>query len=128
MSPLVKLTLHNDVAVITLANPPVNALTEEVHLGIQAAIRRAGVDPHVRAVILMGAGTNFCGGVDLREIQQIMAGELSEQGIPCFVADIKGLAELTKWRRTWQAGRSGFRRSRSSTRARRAASTAGHWN
>ena len=75
MSPLVKLTLHNDVAVITLANPPVNALTEEVHLGIQAAIRRAGVDPHVRAVILMGAGTNFCGGVDLREIQQIMAGE-----------------------------------------------------
>jgi 3-hydroxyacyl-CoA dehydrogenase len=75
MSPLVKLTLHNDVAVITLANPPVNALTEEVHLGIQAAIRRAGVDPHVRAVILMGAGTTFCGGVDLREIQQIMAGE-----------------------------------------------------
>ena len=77
MSPLVNLTLHEDVAVITLANPPVNALTEEVHQGIQAAIRTAAPDPHVRAVVLVGAGSTFCGGVDLREIQQIIAGERS---------------------------------------------------
>ncbi len=77
MSQLVNLTLHDEVAVITLANAPVNALTEEVHQGIQAAIRAAGADPHVRAVVLVGAGTTFCGGVDLREIQQIIAGERS---------------------------------------------------
>ena len=77
MSQLVNLTLHDDVAVITLANPPVNALTEEVHQGIQAAIRTAAADPDVRAVVLVGAGSTFCGGVDLREIQQIIAGERS---------------------------------------------------
>lgn len=77
MSQLVNLTLHEDVAVVTLTNPPVNALTEEVHQGIQAAIRTAAADPHVRAVVLVGAGSTFCGGVDLREIQQIIAGERS---------------------------------------------------
>ncbi len=75
MSPLVNLTLHEEVAVISLANPPVNALTEEVHQGIQAAIRTAGADPHVHAVVIVGAGTAFCGGADLREIQQIIGGE-----------------------------------------------------
>jgi 3-hydroxyacyl-CoA dehydrogenase len=77
MNPLVNLTLHEDVAVITLANPPVNAVTEQVHQGIQAAVRTAGADPLVRAVVLIGAGTAFSGGVDLREIQQIIAGERS---------------------------------------------------
>ena len=75
MSELVNLTLHEDVAVITIANPPVNALTETVHQGIQAAIRRADADAPARAVVLIGAGATFCGGVDLREIQQIVAGE-----------------------------------------------------
>ena len=75
MSALVNLTLHDEVAVITLANPPVNSLTEEVHQGIRDAIRAAGADAGVRAVVLVGAGTTFCGGVDLREIQQIIAGE-----------------------------------------------------
>ena len=64
-----------EVAVITLASPPVNALTEEVYLGVQAALRKAGADPHVCAVVISGAGQTFCGGVDLREIQQIIAGE-----------------------------------------------------
>ena len=77
MSQPVNLTLHEDVAVIAIANSPVNALTEEVHQGIQAAIRAADADPLIHAVVLMGAGTTFCGGVDLREIQQIIAGEKS---------------------------------------------------
>ncbi len=81
MSPLVDLTLQGEVAVITLANPPVNALTEEVHQGIQAAIRTAGADSHVRAVVVVGAGSTFCGGVDLREIQQIIAGERPRSGL-----------------------------------------------
>jgi 3-hydroxyacyl-CoA dehydrogenase len=81
MSPLVNLTLQGEVAVIQLANPPVNALTEEVHQGIQAAIRTAGADPHVRAVVIVGAGTAFCGGADLREIQQIIAGERPRTGL-----------------------------------------------
>ena len=75
MSQVVNFTLHDEVAVIALANPPVNALTVEVHQGIQAALRSAGADPHVHAVVLVGAGANFCGGVDLREIRQIVAGE-----------------------------------------------------
>ena len=75
MSQLVNLRVREEVAVITLANPPVNALTMEVHQGIQAAIRSSGADLNVRAVVLVGAGATFCGGVDLREIQQIIAGE-----------------------------------------------------
>jgi 3-hydroxyacyl-CoA dehydrogenase len=53
----------------------VNAVTEQVHQGVQAAVRMAAADAQVRAVALLGTGAGFSGGVDLREIQQIVAGE-----------------------------------------------------
>ena len=55
------------VLVVTIANPPVNALGVEVRRGLLAAIDAADADPAVTAVLLAGAGRNFIGGADIRE-------------------------------------------------------------
>jgi 3-hydroxyacyl-CoA dehydrogenase len=44
------------VAVLTIANPPVNALSLPVREALLAALRRAEADPAVRALVLTGAG------------------------------------------------------------------------
>lgn len=56
-----------DILVITLDHPPVNALSADVRHDLAAAIQAAQSDPQVRAVLLVGAGKNFIAGADIRE-------------------------------------------------------------
>jgi 3-hydroxyacyl-CoA dehydrogenase len=60
-------TSHGAVAVIRLDNPPVNALSAGVRKDIAAGLDRAADADSVAAVILTGAGANFCGGADVTE-------------------------------------------------------------
>jgi 3-hydroxyacyl-CoA dehydrogenase len=55
------------IAVVTIENPPVNALGHAVRKGIFEALERANTDPAVSAVVLIGAGRTFCGGADITE-------------------------------------------------------------
>jgi 3-hydroxyacyl-CoA dehydrogenase len=59
--------MHGAVAVITMNNPPVNGLGHELRSGILEGIDRAGADPAVQAVVIIGAGKAFSGGADIRE-------------------------------------------------------------
>jgi 3-hydroxyacyl-CoA dehydrogenase len=54
------------VAVITIDNPPVNALSPAVWQGLDDAIHRAAGDPAVDAVVLTGAGSTFIAGADIK--------------------------------------------------------------
>jgi 3-hydroxyacyl-CoA dehydrogenase len=54
------------VAVITIDNPPVNALSPAVWQGLDEAVRRAAGDPAVDAVVLTGAGSTFIAGADIK--------------------------------------------------------------
>ena len=56
MSELVQLSKVGDVAVITINNPPVNALSPGVPEGIEAAIAAIEKDPSVKAAVLIGGG------------------------------------------------------------------------
>jgi 3-hydroxyacyl-CoA dehydrogenase len=60
-------TLHGAVAVIRLDNAPVNALSASVRKGIAEGLERAADTESVSAVVLTGAGSNFCGGADVTE-------------------------------------------------------------
>ena len=60
-------TSHGAVAVIRLDNAPVNALSASVRKGIAEGLDRAADSDSVAAVILTGAGANFCGGADVTE-------------------------------------------------------------
>jgi 3-hydroxyacyl-CoA dehydrogenase len=75
MNELVKLTKLEDVAVVTIDNPPVNALSPGVPEGLRASIETAAQDPAVTAVVVIGAGSTFIAGADIREFEKMTAGE-----------------------------------------------------
>lgn len=56
-----------NVAVITIDNPPVNALGGLVRSGIANAIEQAERDPAVATLVICGAGRLFSAGADIRE-------------------------------------------------------------
>ena len=67
MNSLVHLSTHGRVAVVTIDNPPVNAIAKGVPEGMEAALKSAQSDPAVDAIVLMGAGKTFIAGADLAE-------------------------------------------------------------
>jgi 3-hydroxyacyl-CoA dehydrogenase len=75
MSDLVLYSAGEGIAVVTINNPPVNALSPGVPEGIEAAAARAAADPAVEAIVVIGAGRTFIAGADIREFGKIVAGE-----------------------------------------------------
>jgi 3-hydroxyacyl-CoA dehydrogenase len=74
MTDLVKLTRADDIAVVTIDNPPVNALSPGVPEGILHSIQAAANDPAIQAIVVIGAGATFIAGADIREFQKMTAG------------------------------------------------------
>ncbi len=60
-------TVHGDVAVITLNNPPVNGLGHATRLGVTDGLVKANADAAVKAIVITGAGKAFSGGADIKE-------------------------------------------------------------
>lgn len=56
-----------EIAVLTLNNPPVNALAKEVRVAMARHLETAVNDDGVTAIVLCGNGRNLCGGADIRE-------------------------------------------------------------
>src|SRR6185436_6249614 len=75
MSELVSLTKDGYVAVITINNPPVNALSPGVPEGIAAAIETVSKDDDINAAVLIGGGTTFIAGADIKEFGKVTSGE-----------------------------------------------------
>ncbi|HSY54865.1 MAG TPA: enoyl-CoA hydratase/isomerase family protein, partial [Bradyrhizobium sp.] len=67
MSEVVSLERHDVVAVVTVNNPPVNALSAAVRGGIMDCIKRAIADPDAKAIVLACAGRTFIAGADITE-------------------------------------------------------------
>ncbi|HEY2461807.1 MAG TPA: 3-hydroxyacyl-CoA dehydrogenase NAD-binding domain-containing protein [Candidatus Acidoferrum sp.] len=75
MSSLVELTKENGVAVITINNPPVNALSPGVPEGIADAIEQIEKDDKIKAAVLIGGGRTFVAGADIKEFGKITSGK-----------------------------------------------------
>jgi len=81
MDNLVRFAKDNDIAVITIDNPPVNALSPGVPEGIAEAIAQIDSDPEVKAAVLMGAGRTFVAGADIREFGKLTSGKPRGAGL-----------------------------------------------
>jgi 3-hydroxyacyl-CoA dehydrogenase len=77
VSDLVTSSRDGDIGVITLNNPPVNALSPAVVASIRDAFKAVAADSAIRAIILTGAGKAFCGGADIKEFAKLKPGELA---------------------------------------------------
>lgn len=85
MTQKVQTERDGDVLVIVIQNPPINAGSIEVRRGILAAIAVLAVDPGLRAGVLIGGGTTFIAGSDLREFGQ----SLEDPQLPAVIAAIE---------------------------------------
>ncbi|HKD81317.1 MAG TPA: 3-hydroxyacyl-CoA dehydrogenase NAD-binding domain-containing protein [Candidatus Angelobacter sp.] len=94
MSDLVHLTKDNDIAIITVNNPPVNALSPGVPEGIAEAIEQIGNDPSVKAAVVIGAGKTFVAGADIKEFGKITSGK-TQRGV-AFVPLLRRIEDSTR--------------------------------
>jgi len=65
--PIVRLQRDGQIAVITIANPPVNTITAAVRAGLSAALDELARLPDIQAVLLRCEGSTFCSGADIAE-------------------------------------------------------------
>ncbi|MCC5992165.1 MAG: enoyl-CoA hydratase/isomerase family protein [Rhodobacteraceae bacterium] len=63
----VQLTTEGRIAIVTIDNPPVNALGQEVRAGLLDAAGQLDQMPEIAAVIVKCAGRSFVAGADIRE-------------------------------------------------------------
>ena len=60
----------DDIAVITIDNPPVNAISHAARRGCVAALERLAADEAARAAVLICAGRTFIAGADIAEFDR----------------------------------------------------------
>ncbi len=99
--PAVNYRLEGEVAVLTIANPPVNALSLAVREGLLQGLQRAEQDRAVRSVVVTGADGTFAAGADINEVASglVLKSPITrevqakmEAGTKPIVAAIEGVA------------------------------------
>jgi len=80
---------HGKVAVLTIDNPPVNALKTAVRARLLELAEALEADPAVAAVVLRGAGKLFVGGADIAEFDRPPEPPV----LPDLIARIEGAAK-----------------------------------
>ena len=84
-------SIQDGVAIITLANPPVNGLGHELRTGIVEGVRKAEADSDVSAIVIIGAGKAFSGGADIREFNTPKA--LAEPNLGTVIRVVEGASK-----------------------------------
>jgi methylglutaconyl-CoA hydratase len=88
--PNLLVTTENTIRFLTLNRPEKrNALNDELIAELKSALREADADESLRAVVIRGAGKDFCSGADLSALQKIADSSVQEN-----LADAESLAEL----------------------------------
>lgn len=60
-----------DIAIVEVDNPPVNALSQAVRSGLLSAVESCEADPQVSAVLLCCKGKTFIAGADVSEFDRL---------------------------------------------------------
>ncbi len=82
--------IENQTASITLNRPEkCNALNDALINSLKDALKKAGRDENLRAIIICGAGKDFCSGADLSSLQKIAESDVLEN-----LWDAENLMEL----------------------------------
>lgn len=82
---VVRVERDGDVAVIVIDNPPVNASSAAVRSGLLNALDELSHAADVKAVVIIGAGTTFISGSDIREF----SGPLPQPQLPLVIQAIE---------------------------------------
>ena len=89
MGDLVSFSKSEGIGIITINNPPVNALSPGVPEGIANAIDQLEKDPAVKAAVLIGGGNTFVAGADIKEFGKITSGKQRGAGLLPLLLNIE---------------------------------------
>ncbi|MEW6255782.1 MAG: 3-hydroxyacyl-CoA dehydrogenase NAD-binding domain-containing protein [Pseudomonadota bacterium] len=89
VDPAAEASANGAVALVTIANPPVNALSAAVRAGLLEAIQTLSADPAVRAIVITGEGKTFVAGADISEFGKPAA----PPALPDLLAAIEACAK-----------------------------------
>jgi 3-hydroxyacyl-CoA dehydrogenase len=96
MSQLVRYQVRDRVAIVTVDNPPVNALSAGVPEDISDAIARASADSSADAIVLIGAGTTFIAGADINVFKTLKTRAQSLERSEAVHARLKQIEDASK--------------------------------
>ena len=83
---------NGSIRTLTLNRPDKrNALNDALIADLKAALREADADESLRAIVIRGAGKDFCSGADLSALQKIATASYEEN-----IEDARSLGELYK--------------------------------
>tara|TARA_R110000751_G_scaffold4650_1_gene22535 strand:- start:3993 stop:5942 length:1950 start_codon:yes stop_codon:yes gene_type:complete len=85
---VVRTQIKGALAVVTIDNPPVNALSQAVRAGLGEACQALASTPEVKAVVLSCAGRSFVAGADIKE--------LGKSPLEPFLPDILAMIERSQ--------------------------------
>ncbi len=89
-SEVILTTNEGPIRVLTLNRPDKrNALNDELIAALKDALHEADADESLSAVVIRGAGKDFCSGADLSALQKIATASYEEN-----IEDARSLAEL----------------------------------
>lgn len=89
MSELVRLANYDGVGVITVDNPPVNALSSAVLKSLESCLLAGEKDPAMHALVLIGGGRTFVAGADINEFLEVLAGRRTLADLYPFLAKME---------------------------------------
>ena len=95
MGGLVLTRIDGEVGILTVNNPPVNALSPGVPEAIVAGIEQLEADAGVKAIVLIGGGRTFIAGADIREFGKITSSGDRGRG-PGLIAKLERIQNSTK--------------------------------
>ncbi|MDX2180141.1 MAG: 3-hydroxyacyl-CoA dehydrogenase NAD-binding domain-containing protein [Bryobacteraceae bacterium] len=93
MSELVLFSRQGAVGVITVNNPPVNALSPGVPEGLVEGVHKFNADSDVSAIVIIGGGRTFISGADIKEFAKITSGQKSDIGLAEKIDEIERSAK-----------------------------------
>ncbi len=91
MSDTVKITRDDGIAILTLDNPPVNALGHALRAPLFEALQQAKADDAVQAIVITCAGRTFIAGADISEFGK----PPKEPSLPDLIAMLESIDKPT---------------------------------
>jgi 3-hydroxyacyl-CoA dehydrogenase len=85
MTKLLSYSVDEDVAVLLIDNPPVNALSQPVRQAIQDGLHAAQIDDSVVGLVIACAGRTFSAGADIREFNA----PVKDPSLPILIDEIE---------------------------------------
>ena len=95
MGDLLQSSKDGEIGILTVNNPPVNALSPGVPEGIVAGVEQFQKDDAVKAIVLIGGGRTFIAGADIKEFGKITSGGDRRRG-PGFNSILDQIEKCSK--------------------------------